>query len=58
MCLPTALEDDKEINMQHLKGKLVNVTKEYISEQNMRVAVILAFQFNSNQFASKDMTFI
>ena len=38
VCLPTALEDDKKIDMQHLKGKLVGVTKEYISEQSTRVA--------------------
>ena len=33
VCLPTALEDDKEIDMQHLKRKLMRVTEEYIEEQ-------------------------
>ena len=38
VCLPTALEGDKEIDMQHLKGKLMRVTKEHIEEQGKRVA--------------------
>ena len=33
----TAREDDKEIDMQHLKGNLVRATKEYINEQSTRV---------------------
>ena len=38
VCLPTALQDDKEIDMQHLKGKLMRVTEGYIKEQGMRMA--------------------
>ncbi|KAJ7389597.1 hypothetical protein OS493_030283 [Desmophyllum pertusum] len=33
VCLPDALEDDKEIDMQHLKGKLIRATKEYIGRE-------------------------
>ncbi|XP_078349909.1 uncharacterized protein LOC144634761 [Oculina patagonica] len=36
VCLPDALDSDKEIDMQHLKGKLVRATREYISDQNVR----------------------
>ena len=38
VCLATALEDDKEIDMQHLKGKLMRVTEEYVKEQSVRMA--------------------
>ena len=38
VCLPTALKDGKEIDMQHLKGKLMRVTEEYLEEQGKRVA--------------------
>ncbi|PFX22394.1 hypothetical protein AWC38_SpisGene13073 [Stylophora pistillata] len=38
VCLPAALEDDKEVDMQHLKWKLRRVTEEYIEGQGRRVA--------------------
>ena len=36
--LPNALQDDKEIDMQHLKGKLMRVTEEYVKEQSVSMA--------------------
>ena len=36
VCLPDALENGEEIDLQHLKGRLVSVTKDFINEQNMR----------------------
>ena len=38
VCLPTALKNGKEIDMQHLKGKLMRVTEEYIEAQGKKVA--------------------
>ncbi len=39
MCLPNALENGKEIDMQHLKERLVSVTiKDFVNKQNMRAA--------------------
>ena len=35
VCLPDALESGKEIDMQHLKGRLLKTTKEYIADRNV-----------------------
>lgn len=38
VCLPNTLENGKEIDMQHLKERLMSVAKGFINEQNMRAA--------------------
>lgn len=35
VCLPDALESEKEIDMQHLKGRLVRTAKEYITDRKV-----------------------
>ena len=35
VCSPDALESGKEIDMQHLKGRLLRATKEYIADRSM-----------------------
>ncbi|PFX24331.1 hypothetical protein AWC38_SpisGene11044 [Stylophora pistillata] len=35
VCFPNALQNENEIEMQHLKGRLLRTTKEYIADQRV-----------------------